>query len=87
MARKAKLPSDPNQKAKSVVDLATSDPETTYTSDGKNAAAVSLGRKETKSPILPKPIDSRIVSPDFTLMESKRMYSSHFYRVFSAHLK
>jgi len=44
MAKKKKLPADTNQKAKSVVDLATGeDKETTV--DGKNAAAVELGRK------------------------------------------
>lgn len=42
MAKKKKLPADTNKKAKSVVDLATQE-ETTI--DGKNAAAVALGRK------------------------------------------
>lgn len=43
MAKKAKLPADTNKKAKSVVDMATG--ESTLTSDGKNAAAVALGRQ------------------------------------------
>lgn len=42
MAKKKKLPADTNKRAKSVVDLATQDETTT---DGKNAAAVALGRK------------------------------------------
>jgi hypothetical protein len=42
MAKKKKLPADTNKRAKSVVDLAT-EQETTV--DGKNAAAVELGRK------------------------------------------
>ncbi len=44
MAKKTKLPKDTNKRAKSVVSLATGeDMETTL--DGKNAAAVALGRK------------------------------------------
>ena len=44
MAKKSILPKDTNKKAKSIVDLATGeDKETTL--DGKNAAAVALGRK------------------------------------------
>ncbi len=44
MAKKKALPKDTNKKAKSVVDMATgNEPETTV--DGKNAAAVALGRK------------------------------------------
>ncbi len=44
MAKKKLLPKDTNKKAKSVVDMATGeDAETTL--DGKNAAAVALGRK------------------------------------------
>jgi len=42
MAKKKKLPADTNKKAKSIVDMATQE-ETTV--DGKNAAAVALGRK------------------------------------------
>lgn len=41
MAKKTKLPKDTNKRAKSVVDLATGE----ETVDGKNAAAVALGRK------------------------------------------
>lgn len=42
MAKKVKLPADVNKRAKSIVDLVTGEiPETT---DGKNAAAVALGR-------------------------------------------
>lgn len=44
MAQKKKLPTDTNKKAKSVVDLATGE-DTELTEDGKNAAAVALGRK------------------------------------------
>lgn len=44
MAKKKALPKDTNKKAKSIVDMATgNDAETTL--DGKNAAAVALGRK------------------------------------------
>ena len=42
MAKKKILPRDTNKKAKSVVDLATN--EGSVTVDGKNAAAVALGR-------------------------------------------
>lgn len=45
MAKKVKLPTDTNKKAKSVVDLATGQTANNLTSDGKNAAAVSLGRQ------------------------------------------
>lgn len=44
MAKKKALPKDTNKKAKSVVDMATGNDEET-TLDGKNAAAVALGRK------------------------------------------
>jgi transcription initiation factor TFIIIB Brf1 subunit/transcription initiation factor TFIIB len=45
MAKKVKLPADTNKRAKSIVDLATGDSEDTgITPDGKNAAAVALGR-------------------------------------------
>lgn len=44
MAQKKKLPKDTNKKAKSVVDMATGEGNET-TIDGKNAAAVALGRK------------------------------------------
>ena len=44
MAKKKELPKDTNKKAKSIVDMATgADKETTL--DGKNAAAVALGRQ------------------------------------------
>ena len=46
MAKKVKLPKDINQKAKAVVYLATGQDENIeYTTDGKNAAAVALGKK------------------------------------------
>lgn len=42
---KAKRPTDINQRAKSIVDIATGETEdTTPTNDGKNPAAVALGR-------------------------------------------
>jgi len=44
MAKKSKLPKDTNKRAKSVVQLATGE-DTETTLDGKNAAAVALGRK------------------------------------------
>jgi hypothetical protein len=44
MAKKVKLPTDINQKAKSIVDLATGENEDTNSTDGKNPAAVALGR-------------------------------------------
>ncbi len=43
MSKKVKLPTDTNKKAFAIVQLATSE-DTEMTSDGKNAAAVSLGR-------------------------------------------
>ncbi len=43
---KSKLPKDSNQLAKSIVDIATGESqETELNADGKNAAAVALGRK------------------------------------------
>ena len=42
MAKKVKLPADTNQRAKKIVDIATG--EDTPTNDGKNPAAVELGR-------------------------------------------
>ncbi|MBC7948713.1 MAG: hypothetical protein H7Y42_12570 [Chitinophagaceae bacterium] len=48
MAQKKKLSKDTNKKAKSEVDLATGEKEET-TIDGKNAAAVELGRKSGKA--------------------------------------
>jgi len=45
MTKKAKHPRDTNQLAKSIVDIATGESEDTpKTVDGKNAAAVALGR-------------------------------------------
>jgi hypothetical protein len=43
MAKKSKLPADANKRAKSIVDLATGE-GIGLTNDGKNAAAVALGR-------------------------------------------
>jgi hypothetical protein len=47
MAKKKALPKDTNKKAKSVVDMATGNDESevVLNADGKNAAAVALGRK------------------------------------------
>ena len=45
MATKPKRPRDTNQLAKFVVDLATGDIEPPKTDEGKDAAAVSLGRR------------------------------------------
>jgi hypothetical protein len=45
MAQKKKLPKDTNKKAKSIVDMATKEDQAAITIDGKNAAAVELGRK------------------------------------------
>lgn len=42
---KAKRPRDANQLAKFIVDLATGDIEPPKTDDGKDPAAVSLGRR------------------------------------------
>lgn len=45
MAKKVKLPTDINKRAKSIVDIATSESkDEVLTPDGKNAAAVALGR-------------------------------------------
>ncbi len=41
---KAKRPTDTNQRAKSTVDIATGEIEDLKTTDGKNPAAVALGR-------------------------------------------
>ncbi len=41
---KAKRPTDINQRAKSIVDIATGEIEDMKTTDGKNPAAVALGR-------------------------------------------
>jgi hypothetical protein len=45
MAKKVKLPTDPNKKAKAILDLITGETEdTNKTQDGKNPAAVALGK-------------------------------------------
>lgn len=46
MAQKKKLPKDTNKKAKSIVDMATGAIQ--LTPEGKNAAAVALGRSGGK---------------------------------------
>ncbi len=43
MIKKVKLPADANKKAFSIVQIATGE-DTEITTDGKNAAAVALGR-------------------------------------------
>ncbi len=43
--RSRKRPRDPNQLAKLIVDIATGEVEDTPTDDGKDPAAVALGRK------------------------------------------
>lgn len=45
MAKTPKRPRDPNQLAKFITDLATGEIEMPKTDDGKDPAAVSLGRK------------------------------------------
>ena len=45
MPTKPKRPRDPNQLAKLIADIATGEVEDIKTDDGKNAAAVALGRK------------------------------------------
>lgn len=45
MATKPKRPRDPNQLAKLIVGIATGEVEETRTDDGKDPAAVALGRK------------------------------------------
>ncbi len=45
MAKKAKLPTDVNSRAKAIVDFATSDGEVPDPDEGKDPAAVALGRK------------------------------------------
>ena len=45
MAKAPKRPRDTNQLAKFIVDLATGDVELPKTDDGKDPAAVALGRK------------------------------------------
>ncbi len=41
---KSKRPTDINQRAKNIVDIATGQSEDTVINDGKNQAAVALGR-------------------------------------------
>jgi hypothetical protein len=43
MAKKVRLPADPNKKAKAILDILTSE-DTNKANDGKNPAAVALGR-------------------------------------------
>jgi len=43
--RSRKRPRDPNQLGKLIVDIATGDVEDTAPDDGKNPAAIELGRK------------------------------------------
>jgi hypothetical protein len=45
MAKTPKRPRDTNQLAKFIVDLATGEVESPKTDEGKDAAAVSLGRR------------------------------------------
>jgi hypothetical protein len=45
MSKKAKLPTDVNSRAKAIVDFATSDEELPDPDEGKDPAAVALGRK------------------------------------------
>jgi hypothetical protein len=45
MPDRSRRPRDPNQLAKLIVDLATGEVEGTPEDDGKNPAAVALGRK------------------------------------------
>jgi hypothetical protein len=45
MAKKPKRPRDPSQLAKYIVDIATGRIELPRTNDGKNPAAVALGRR------------------------------------------
>ncbi len=45
MAKKQKMPTDVNQRAKAILDLATSDEQPPDPDEGKDPAAVALGRK------------------------------------------
>jgi hypothetical protein len=45
MAKKAKLPTDVNSRAKAIVDFATSDEELPDPDEGKDPAALALSRK------------------------------------------
>lgn len=44
MAKRTKMPTDLNQRAKAIVDLATGEREVPNRDEGKNPAAVALGR-------------------------------------------
>ena len=44
MAKKAKLPTDPNKRAKSILDIVTGENEDKKPDENKNPAAVALGR-------------------------------------------
>jgi hypothetical protein len=48
VAKKTRMPTDANQRAKAVVDLATGDREVVDPDKGKNPAAVELGRRGGK---------------------------------------
>lgn len=48
MAKRTKMPTDLNQRAKAIVDLATSDEPVADPDEGKDPAAVELGRKGGK---------------------------------------
>jgi hypothetical protein len=48
VAKKAKLPTDVNARAKAIVDLATSDEPMADPDEGKNARAVAAGREGGK---------------------------------------
>jgi hypothetical protein len=45
MAKKTRMPTDLNQRAKAIVDLATSDEPVPDPDEGKDPAAVELGRR------------------------------------------
>jgi hypothetical protein len=45
MAKKSKMPTDVNQRAKAIVDFATGTEEVPDPDEGKDPAAVALGRK------------------------------------------
>jgi hypothetical protein len=45
MAKKTRLPTDVNSRARAIVDFATSDEETPDPDEGKDPAAVELGRR------------------------------------------
>ena len=49
MAKRTRMPTDLNQRAKAIVDLATSDEPVPDPDEGKNPAAVALGRSGGKA--------------------------------------